>query len=174
MRNLFFVFISLTLLFMASCKKETFNTSPDAQVYISIDTLKFDTVFVSAGSVTQQVKIYNPNDQKIKLSSVELAGGGQSAFHINVDGIPGPSVSNTEIEANDSLYIFVTVTINPNADNAPFLVSDSILLNVNGKNRHIQLQAYGQNAHYLSSVAITSNTTWDNTLPYVILGGITG
>jgi hypothetical protein len=172
MRNLFFVLTSLSLLFMASCKKETFNTSPDAQVNISIDTLRFDTVFVSAGSVTQQFKIYNLNDQKIKLSSVELAGGQKSAFRINVDGIVGPSVSNTEIAARDSLYIFVTVNINPNADTAPFLVSDSILINVNGRNRYIQLQAYGQNAHYLRSVAITSNTTWDKTLPYVILGGL--
>jgi hypothetical protein len=172
MRNLFFVLFSLSLLFMVSCKKESFNTSPDAQVGISIDTLRFDTVFVAAGSVTQPVKIYNPNNQKIRLSSVELAGGQQSAFNINVDGTPGPSVNNLEIEANDSLYIFVTVTINPNADAAPFLVNDSIRFDVNGRTRHIQLQAYGQNAHYLRSVAITANTTWDNSLPYVILGGL--
>src|SRR4029078_3762545 len=89
-----------------------------------------------------------------------------------VDGTPGPSVSNLEIEANDSLYIFVTVNINPNADAAPFLVSDSIRFDVNGRTRHIQLQAYGQNGHYLRSVAITYNTTLDNSLPYVILGGL--
>jgi len=172
MRNLFIIISGLYLFFITSCTKESFNTSPDAPVNISTDTLTFDTVFVAAGSVTQSLKIFNPANQKLKISSIELGGGQQSAFRINVDGIPGPVVTNTEINANDSLYVFVIVNINPNTNNAPFLVSDSIRINVNGRIRQVQLQAYGQNARYLRSVAITSNTIWDNKLPYVILGGI--
>ncbi len=172
MKNLIIILSGLAIFLTISCKKETFNTSPDARVDISIDTLRFDTVFVSAGSVTQSVKIYNPNNQKIKLSSIELGGGQLSAYDINIDGIPGPSVSDLEMEANDSLYIFVTVNINPNADKAPFIVTDSIHFTVNGRKRNIQLEAYGQNAHYLRSTAITSNTVWDNQLPYVIIGGL--
>lgn len=172
MKNLIFVIIGFPLFFNTSCKKESYNTSPDAQVFMSTDTLRFDTVFVSAGSVTQSLKIFNPNDQKIKISSIHLGGGQQSPFNINVDGVPGPTVNETEIAAKDSLYIFVTVNVNPNSSTSPFLVSDSIMYNVNGRDKKIQLQAYGQNAHYLSSVAIMANTTWDKTLPYVILGGI--
>jgi len=34
------------------------------------------------------------------------------------------------------------------------------------------LQAYGKNAHFINSKLITSDTTWKNDLPYVILGGV--
>ncbi len=172
MKYLIITISGLAFFFITSCSKDNINTSPDARVSFSTDTLKFDTVFVTAGSITQSLKIYNPNNEKINISSISLGGGQQSPFQINVDGTPGPVVNNTDIEANDSLYVFVTANINPNADAAPFLASDSIRITLNGSNRLVQLQAYGQNARYLESVAITSNTTWDKTLPYVILGGI--
>ena len=49
------------------------------------------------------------------LSNVTLAGGASSAFKINVDGYKGPTVSNLEIDANDSLHVFVNVSIDPTA-----------------------------------------------------------
>jgi hypothetical protein len=172
MKNLLFFISSLAFLLSASCSKDRFITSPEASISFSIDTLRFDTVFSSAGSVTQTFKIFNHNNQKLKLSSIELMGGQQSAFHINADGTPGPIVNNTVIDPQDSLYVFVTVNINPNAAATPFLVRDSIRISYNGVSSLLQLETYGQNAHYLRSVAIINNTNWDNSLPYVILGGL--
>jgi hypothetical protein len=54
----------------------------------------------------------------------------------------------------------------------PFIVSDSILVNYNGNNRYVQLQAYGQNANFLRNRIITGNIVWTNNLPYVILGSL--
>lgn len=153
-----------------SCKKESFITSKDASLGISADTLKYDTVFTSAGSVTQSFKIINNNNQKLRLSSVKLIGGDSSFFKINVDGQPGPEADNLELAANDSLYVFVQVTINPNSANLPFVVRDSIRINFNGKNSFVQLEAWGQNAHFLQNKTILGNETWNNDLPYVILG----
>jgi len=96
-------------------------------------------------------------------------GGTTSAFKININGTAATELNNIEVEANDSIYVFASVTINPNAANAPFIVSDSILINYNGNDRFVQLQAYGQNAIYLTNKVITGNVTWTNTLPYVIL-----
>ena len=96
-------------------------------------------------------------------------GGATSAFKINVNGIAAITLSNVEIEANDSIYVFASVTINPNAANLPFIVSDSIQVMYNGNERFVQLQAYGQNAVYLTNKVITGNVTWTNTLPFVIL-----
>jgi hypothetical protein len=172
MKDLFSIISALAILLSVSCTKDKFITSPDARISFSADTLFFDTVFTSAGSVTETFKIFNNNSQKIKISSIDLMGGSLSAYRINVDGIPGPMVNDTEIDSEDSLYIFVSVNINPSAANAPFLVNDSIRISYNGVNRFLQLQAYGQNARYLNSASITSNTAWDNTLPYVILGGL--
>jgi hypothetical protein len=172
MRKTIILIPSLILFLFFSCKKESFTTSADARVSVSIDTVRFDTVFTQTGSVTQTLKIFNDNNEKLRLSSVELMGGTASPFRINVDGNTGPLVQGTEIEANDSVYVFVTVTINPTAANAPFIVRDSIRIQFNGNSKFVQLDAYGQNARYLRGNIISTNTTWDATLPYVILDGL--
>ncbi len=162
----------LFFLFVAACKKETFITSRDALISLSSDTLHFDTVFTSVGSVTQSLKIINENNQKLQLTSVHLKGGAGSAFKINVDGIPGPQSGNIDIDANDSIYVFVSVSINPNLSNLPFIIRDSIEIAYNGNTRYVQLEAWGQNANFLRNKKITGNITWTNSLPYVILGGL--
>ena len=160
------------LLFFFSCKKESFITSGDARLYTSADTVKFDTVFTTTGSVTQSFKIFNDNDQKLRFSSIKLMGGSTSPFKININGVAATELNNLEVAANDSIYVFVSVTVNPTAANLPFILADSISINFNGNTRFVQLQAYGQNAVFLNSVLINSNTTFTNNLPYVILGGM--
>src|SRR5215831_3899596 len=162
--------LTISFLFFFSCKKETFITSPNASVVITADTLKYDTVFVTSGSITQSFKIINDNNQKLRISSVKLMGGAASAYKINVDGTIGPEVTNLEIEANDSLYVFVQVNIDQNTNNLPFVVRDSIQVSYNGKNRKVQLEAWGRNAHFFRNREISINETWNNDLPYVILG----
>jgi hypothetical protein len=166
------IFIFLVVLFAISCRKSTFIMSKTAAVAFSADTLFFDTVFVTTGSVTQSVKIINPNSQKLRLTDVRLMGGVQSYFAINIDGSPGPEQDNIDIDAGDSLYIFVAVQINPNSANLPFIVSDSIQVAFNGNQQYIQLQAWGQNANFLRNQVLTGSTLWSTTLPYVIQGGL--
>ena len=159
-------------LFFYSCKKDSFITSEFARLNITADTLKYDTVFTTTGSITKSFKIINENNQKLRLSKVKLMGGATSAYKMNVDGNATSEINNLDIDANDSIYVFVSVTINPNASNLPFIVSDSILINYNGNNRYVQLQAFGQNANFLRNRLITGNVVWTNNLPYVILGSI--
>ena len=172
MKNLALVSISILILFY-SCKKESFITSPDAQVRISAEELKFDTVFTTTGSITQTFKIINGNDQKLRLSSIKLMGGSSSYFKINADGFTGPQVSNIEINANDSVYVFVSVSIDQSAANLPFVVRDSIQVSYNGNTQQVNLEAWGQNAHFFRNKKITVDETWNNDLPYVILGSLT-
>ena len=170
-----FVFLSLLIslaILFGSCRKETFITSEDARIELSTDTLFFDTVFTTTGSITQGIKIYNSNDQKLMLDRIRLGGGNTSAYSMNADGTPGNDLSNFEIEGGDSLYVYVTVTIDPNADLQPFLVTDSILINFNGFERKLQLQAFGQNAKFFRNTLLSGNHTWTPELPYVIIGGL--
>lgn len=160
----------LSLFVLFSCRKESFITSPDARLSITVDTLKYDTVFVTAGSVTQIFKIINENNQKLRLSSVKLMGGNGSAYKMNVDGIPTTESSDIEIEANDSVYVFVQVNVDPQTANLPFVIRDSIEVRYNGNRRLVQLEAWGQNAHFFRDKEVTVNETWTNDLPYVILG----
>ena len=159
-------------LFFYSCKKDSFITSEFARLNVTADTLKYDTVFTTTGSITKSFKIINENNQKLRLSKVKLMGGATSSYKMNVDGNATSEINNLDIEANDSIYVFVSVTINPNASNLPFIVSDSILINYNGNNRYVQLQAFGQNANFLRNRLITGNVVWTNNLPYVILGSL--
>ena len=164
--GLYFIF------FMTSCNKENFITSADASLFVSSDSIKFDTVFTSVGSITKSFKIINQNNQKLLLSEIKLMGGPQSAYRININGSYATQLNNVEIEANDSIYVFVAITINPTQQNLPFIISDSIKINYNGNDKFIQLQAYGQNAHFLNNEIIIGNVTWQNDLPYVILGSL--
>ena len=164
--------LGIIIIFFA-CRKESIITSNDALLNTSIDTLHYDTVFTSVGSITKSFKIFNPNDQKIILSNIQLMGGATSYFKINVDGTTGTKFNDVEINANDSLYVFAMVTINPSTANLAFIIRDSIRIDYNGNTKFIQLDAFGQNANFYRNKRITSDSTWNNTLPYVILGSLT-
>jgi len=171
--KLLYLFSFITFFAVTSCKKTSFITIPDALLFTSTDTLHFDTVFMETGSITQSFKIFNPNDQKLLISNIQLAGGDNSSFKINVDGSPGVNFSNIEIAPNDSIYVFVAANINHNSTNLPFLVQDSLQINYNSNVQWVQLDAYGQNAHFLRNAIVTKDTSWGHDLPVVILGPLT-
>jgi hypothetical protein len=164
--------ITSLVILLFSCRKDSFITSPDAKLSISTDTLKYDTVFVTAGSTYRTLKIFNDNNQKLRLTSLKLMGGTASAFKINVDGIAGAQFYNLEINANDSIYVFVQVNVNPTAANLPFVIRDSIEVSYNGNTKKVQLEAWGQNAHFFRDKVVTVNEIWNNDKPYVILGSL--
>ncbi len=171
MRKTLFLSV-LAGIFVISCQKGS-DLNGNARLFIPVDSVYFDTVFTSVGSVTQKIRLINNNNQGISLSSISLAGGSQSPFIINIDGSPGPDAANLTIGANDSIYIFVTVFVKPGNLSNPFILRDSIRITYNGTEQDIQLSAWGQNAHFLKNSEILTNTTWPNDLPYVLSGGLT-
>ncbi len=141
------VTICLSTSFM-SCKKDKLLTDPSATVAFSQDSILFDTVFTTIGSTTRNIRVINNNSQKINISSIRLEQGSSSSFFMNVDGTPGKEVTDVEILANDSIYIFVQVNVNPTSVLSPFIIQDRILFDVNGNQQSVKLEAWGQNAHY--------------------------
>ena len=161
-----------TIVMGMSCKKIRVQTVGGALKF-SVDTLKFDTVFTAAGSFTTGLVIYNPQNEEVVLSSVKLQEGANTYFHLNVDGWPvngSGSATNLKIAAHDSLYVFATVDIDPNNKLTPFVITDSLVATMNGKQYFIPFTAYGQNAHYIVDSALASSATWGiDGLPYVII-----
>jgi hypothetical protein len=139
---------------------------------LSDDSLAFDTLFTTTGSITHYFKIYNTNNQKLRISQIALRRGEASYFRLNADGVNGPVVNNIEMEANDSIYVFVTVQIDPSQEDLPFIINDSIQITFNGNDKWVPLSAWGQNAVFLHNRIVTSDTTWKNTKPVVITGGL--
>lgn len=167
-----YILAAVVALICIACKKDSFIKGSGAAIEISADSLHFDTLFTGTGSVTQAFKIFNRNNQKLLISSISLEGGNGSGFKINADGFEGPQVNNIEMAANDSLYVFVTVMIDPSSPGLPFIVQDSIGIQFNGNKKWVQLDAWGQNANFLRGQVITANSTWTAGRPYVILDSL--
>jgi hypothetical protein len=165
--------IIISFLVISCSKEDKFITTTNANVTTNVDTVKFDTVFTTAGSVTKLFKVFNNNNQKIRFNNIQLMGGVGSVFKMNVDGVQGTQFTNIDVAANDSVYVYVRVNVNPTGATMPFVLQDSVQLQYNGNTKYVQLQAYGQNAIFLNNTTVNTNTTWNNALPYVILGGIT-
>lgn len=171
----------LSFLF-AFCQKEEFTTSKGDKLEFSTDTLHIDTVFTQLGSATRILKLYNRHNKSIRVSKIYLENGSQSHFRINVDGLPGNVHSDLEIAPNDSMYVFVAVTVDPDLppSASPFVINDNLMCETNGNIQKVVLEAWGQNAVYLPSrfgkggvVEFSCNGdewVWDDPRPYVIYG----
>lgn len=163
----------ITFLASACRKGEHLTTDANAKLSISNPEILFDTIFTSVGSITKRIKIANPNKDAVNISEVKLAGGSASPFSININGENLFAKNDLVINGQDSINVFVKVTINPNAQNLAFLVQDSIIFNTNGNRQVIALMAYGQNAAFVNNAVIGTNTVWTKTLPYIINGTLT-
>ena len=159
-------------LFVSQHVKEIFSPKADrAPLQFSNDTIVFDTVFTTVGTITKTLKVYNRNDNPITISSIVLANANsRGVYRLNIDGISGTSARDIKIAANDSIFIFVEATINPVDGNLPFLVTDSLLFFTNNKTQDVDLVAYGQNANFYTpkkiyfSVRIIMIPSFTNTI----------
>ena len=153
-----------------SCSdEESFTSSPASPLKFSEDTLKFDTVFTAIGSSTQWLKVFNPNSDGVRLTSVALASGGRSGFYINVDGQSGTTFSNVEIAHKDSIFVFVEVNVDPTDEDSPVLIEDSIVFtHQNGARQFVHLLAYGQDVIILDHIRFQTDTILTATRPFLI------
>ena len=158
---------ALGLLALFSCRQENLLKDTGAKLSFSTDTVAFDTIFTTLGSTTKHFRVYNPHPQPINVSSIFLSGGENSTFRLNMDGSPTNKVDNIEIPAKDSLYIFVEVTLDPNDDNAPLLISDSVVFITNGNIQDVKLVAWGQDVHLYNNEFIEEEV-WTAEKPYLI------
>jgi len=154
-----------------SCQKEVISTSSGDRLLFSTDTVVFDTVFSSIGSATRNFMVYNRSNSRIKISKVWLAGGSGSSYKINVDGEPGPAVQDVEIASGDSIFVFVSVTVDPSNQNSPLAVEDSIMFSLNGNLEGVKLLSWGQDVVLLDGAVVTSQT-FTSAKPYLIYNSL--
>ena len=155
------------LVSLFSCEDEGYMNSPDAQLRFSTDTVTFDTIFTTIGSTTQHLRVYNPYNENILISRIRVAGGDFSSFRLNVNGESTNEAYEIEVPAHDSIYIFVEVTIDPNGQNLPMVVQDSIEFTTNSNLQNIKLVAYGQDFKLIKGQNIET-TTWTSEKPYLV------
>lgn len=159
--------MALASIVIFGCTEPGITMNPDDQLNYGVDTLMFDTIFSTFGSTTKYFTVINPHNKSVEISTIQLEGGASSKYRMNVDGIAGSTATDVLILPNDSLYVFVEVTVDPNDEDLPFIVEDSIRFNVNGNVNHVKLLTFGQNAHFFDQDTLTT-TTWNDDRPYVI------
>jgi hypothetical protein len=155
------------LILLFSCEDEGYMSSPDAELQFSVDTVMFDTIFTTIGSTTQHLKIYNPYDENVLISRIRVAGGDFSNFRLNINGQTTNEAYEVEVPARDSIFVFVEVTIDPNGQNLPMVVQDSIEFTTNANVQDINLVAYGQDFKLIKGENIET-TTWTAEKPYLV------
>ncbi len=168
------------LLLSFSCAKDPETAGADG-LEISADKVTFDTLFTSLTSVTERFVVRNRSHKDL-YTDVCLGEGGNSCFSINVNGKPGPVLQKVCVPAMDSVFVFVKVNIQPNAQDTPLLVVDTLHFLTGGQKRHVPLLAFGQDAHFIVAdskvgsipykivAAEGEHTVWKNDKPYVIYG----
>ncbi|MEM6398478.1 MAG: hypothetical protein AAF741_19165 [Bacteroidota bacterium] len=177
---LFLLFVLPQVGLLTSCDPDTeIRTGNDIALEFSVDTLLFDTVFTARGSATRSFRVYNRSEEAIQIDRISVAGTTGVEYTFNVDGRQGPEVTDAVIWAEDSIWVFVEVEVDPTdpVNVSPFVAEDQIVFETGDNRAEVILQAFGQNAIYLgerSGIAgITCNggtEIWDSELPYVIRG----
>lgn len=168
-RSIIILVLFPPLLFFSCQPERNFIEDSDARLEFTVDTLFFDTVFTSIGTVTEAFKVKNPHKQFIRIDEISLARGAFSVFRINVDGVSGLRFSDLELAPRDSMYIFVEATLDPNGSDEILRIQDSIVFEANGNVQDVDLIAWGQDVHMIGGGVIDQNTTWTAGKPYLII-----
>ncbi len=166
-----YCFLFLVLILFYSCVDESFTTDADKQLSFSATTLSFDTIFSSVPSPTKTFKVYNRNKKALKISSLELEKGQDSYFRINVDGtIPPPEnyIQDVVLKSNDSLYVFVEVTVDEQNSNMLTFIEDAIIFTVNNQQQKVSLTAHSQDVVVFNKKIIDNDTVFAADKPYLI------
>ena len=163
--------ISVLLALACTPEDEIITREPGISLSFSQDTVFFDTLFTSRQSITRNLKVYNPGERAVE-TTIRLAGGDNSAYDIFVNGQVGVSFENVRLRGGDSLLILVEALIDPQDENMPFLVEDSLLFLTNENQQTVQLRSWGQDANYIMSWQIYNDTSLSADRPYVIMDSI--
>lgn len=145
----FIVILLFSAVVFSGCVREDeFAQGDYVRLKFSSDTITFDTVFTTVGSVTKKLMVYNTENESVKIDRICLVHGANSYYRLNVDGSTDLVVKDVEIAAKDSMFIFVRTEINPNNLSNPLLIYDSIAFHFNEKAQYVRLEAYGQDAYF--------------------------
>jgi len=161
--------VAVSLLAFQCQPERSFIEDSDAKLSFTVDTVLFDTVFTTIGTVSKSFRIKNPHKQYIKIDEIALAGGISSVFRVNVDGVSGTSFSDLEIAPKDSMYVFVEATLDPNETSDILRIEDSIVFVANGNVQDVNLVAWGQDVHIIKGGWIDEPTVWPADKPYLVV-----
>jgi len=169
------ILLLLIVVGFASCRKD-FTASPiTTNLKFSADTIFLDTIFSNIGSSTRILKVYNQEDNWVKVPEIRLGNGDNSYYRINVDGRSGNVQRDIEIAPKDSIFVFIETTIDYNNVSENPLYVDSLVFDLGRAKQDVKLVTLVEDAYFLhppkgENVFLIGDDFWTNEKPYVIYG----
>ena len=159
----------LPAVLLQSCADDyKFTAETGCRLEFSADTLDMDTVMAGVASASYLLTIYNNNDMAIRFDAL-LAGGSSSPFNINVDGMPGPSMSGIEVGPDDSVMCLVSICAPVLHDSRLSLQTDSMrFLLESGTVQQVIIRAGSLNAIRLDKYEVVADECFTADRPYLI------
>jgi hypothetical protein len=162
------ILVLFLIVYNACNDPEDYSRNPQDRLAFSTDSLSFDTVLATVLSPVKSFVVYNPNRKPLLISSINLAGGENSNFKINVDGSSGFAFNDIEIRANDSLYVLVSTKPIETGESVPVLINDYMVFTTNSVQQKVVLQAYGQDVDKHQGMVLKKDTLLNNAIPFLI------
>lgn len=167
--SLFFIALGFAMaLFQCKPDEEMIDPGFMGGLQFSADTVLFDTVFTSTGSATRRLRVYNPSKSAQQINRISVGRGSASAFNVFLNGRKIESEDNFVLLGKDSVMLLIDVLIEPQNENNPYLVTDSIVFETNGNVQDVKLVAWGQDAVYLGNEVLECGAVWTADRPYVL------
>ncbi|MFY0601012.1 MAG: hypothetical protein JXR03_15155 [Cyclobacteriaceae bacterium] len=170
MKNLTFGLVLFSIgVLVISCEpeEEKISSSGSINLRFSTDTVIFDTLLTARTSITKRLRIFNPAKKAVSISSIRLGKGESSSYSIISNGKFGDEIRDEVLNGGDSLLVLVDVEIDPQDENLPYIVKDSIVVDWNGNSAHVKLVAWGQDAKFING-EVLCDQIWTADRPYVI------
>ncbi|MEM1135061.1 MAG: hypothetical protein AAGI07_04425 [Bacteroidota bacterium] len=151
-------------------QEEKITFDPNIQLSFSTDTVFFDTVFTTVGSITKRFKVFNPSENAIEIEKISIGNIEKSSYSLVINGFESQSLNKTRLLGKDSLLVLVKVFIDPQDSNLPFIIQDSVVFETNGNLQDVKLISWGQDAVFFRGgiQTLPCNSVWDSLRPYVI------
>lgn len=166
-KKVLFIVVISTLL--ASCIDLRYTTDPDKVLEYSTERLSMDTAFGS--SQTWSFIVYNRNSKALMIDKIELRGGRESSFMVNIDGRRMDSEEGLEmvtIMAKDSLIVRVQCVNKGNEDF--MLLTDTVTFACNGRVDSVALEMTGRQAVRMDNYQAAGDMVMEEGLPYLVTG----
>ena len=154
---------------------ESYSLSPNDQLWLSRDTIAFDTVFSGQPTPTYTFSVHNPAGKAIRIPEVRLGLGEASPFKVNVDGtfLENGRGSGFEIAASDSMRVFLFMNAPDMDSDQPTPWQDKLtFLTEGGATATVVLDAHAQSVEQLKGITLTHDTVLSSPRPYQILDSL--
>ena len=164
--------VGLALAFSFSqCSYEPEISNSGVQLSFSTDTIQFDTLFTERNSISKRLKVFNPSKEAIRIEQLNLEAYPED-FNLTVNGIKGDVFNDLLLFGEDSLLVIIEANIDQTDSNNPFVIRDLLKVSNAGIEQSVVIEAWGQNAHYLSDSILSCDSYWPADKPYVLSNNI--